>query len=64
MKKIISAVIGIVVVLSALQFMWLWGFCRFYVGPNKMAIITAKNGDITTAPAPVRKRALFHQLPV
>jgi regulator of protease activity HflC (stomatin/prohibitin superfamily) len=44
-KKIISAVIGIVVVLSALQFMWLWGFCRFYVGPNKMAIITAKNGD-------------------
>ena len=24
---------------------WLWGFCRFYVGPNEMAIITAKNGQ-------------------
>ena len=45
MKKIISAVISIVVVLVALQFMWLWGFCRFYVGPNEMAIITAKNGE-------------------
>ena len=45
MKKIISAVVGLVVVLGALQFMWLWGFCRFYVGPNDMAIITAKNGE-------------------
>ncbi|VGO21079.1 SPFH domain-containing protein [Pontiella sulfatireligans] len=44
MKKIISAVVTIVIILGALQFMWLWGFCRFYVGPNKMAIITAKNG--------------------
>ncbi len=23
---------------------WSWGFCRFYVGPGKMAIITAKSG--------------------
>ncbi|MEE9369103.1 MAG: SPFH domain-containing protein [Pontiella sp.] len=46
MKKIISAVIGIIIILGALQFMWLWGFCRFYVGPNEMAIITAKNGDV------------------
>ncbi len=45
MKNIIKLVIGIVVVLAALEFMWLWGFCRFYVGPNRMAIITAKNGD-------------------
>ena len=45
MKKIISAVVGIIVVLGALQFMWQWGFCRFYVGPNQMAIITAKNGE-------------------
>ncbi len=45
MKNIVKAVVGIVVVLVALEFMWLWGFCRFYVGPNRMAIITAKNGD-------------------
>ena len=31
--------------LAALEFIWLWGFCRFYVGPNEMAIITAKNGE-------------------
>lgn len=49
MKNIIKAVVGIVVVLAALQFMWLWGFCRFYVGPNEMAIITAKNGDALEA---------------
>ncbi len=45
MKKIVKTVVGIVAVLAALEFMWLWGFCRFYVGPEKMAIITAKNGD-------------------
>ncbi len=45
MKKSVKAVIGVVVVLAALEVMWLWGFCRFYVGPNQMAIITAKNGD-------------------
>jgi regulator of protease activity HflC (stomatin/prohibitin superfamily) len=45
MKNIIKAIVGLVVIISALQFMWLWGFCRFYVGPNEMAIITAKNGD-------------------
>ena len=45
MKKIISTVVSVVIMLGALQFMWLWGFCRFYVGPNKMAIITAKNGE-------------------
>ena len=44
MKKIVKFVVGVVLVLAALQFMWLWGFCRFYVGPDRMAIITAKNG--------------------
>ncbi len=24
---------------------WQWGFCRFYVGPNQIAVITAKNGE-------------------
>jgi regulator of protease activity HflC (stomatin/prohibitin superfamily) len=43
--KIVKTVVALVVVLAALQFMWLWGFCRFYVGPNEMAILTAKNGE-------------------
>jgi hypothetical protein len=25
-------------------FTWTWGFCRFYVGPDQMAIITSKGG--------------------
>jgi hypothetical protein len=24
---------------------WIWMFCRFYVGPNQMAIVTSKTGD-------------------
>lgn len=24
--------------------LWQWGFCRFYVGPDQMAVITAKTG--------------------
>jgi regulator of protease activity HflC (stomatin/prohibitin superfamily) len=36
--------IRLVVVLIVAYAGWLWGFCRFYVGPNEMAIITAKNG--------------------
>ena len=26
-------------------FIWQWGFCRFYVDPGMMAILTAKTGD-------------------
>ena len=26
-------------------FVWQWGFCRFYVGPDQMAVITAKTGE-------------------
>ena len=25
--------------------LWQWGFCRFYVGPDQMAVITAKTGE-------------------
>ena len=45
MKKPIKIVLGTFIVLLLAEFFWLWGFCRFYVGPNEMAIITAKNGD-------------------
>jgi len=43
--KKVKIILGIVAIAAAVEFMWLWGFCRFYVGPNQMAIITAKNGD-------------------
>ncbi len=34
-----------VLLLLALWGVWSWGFCRFYVPPGKMAVITAKSGD-------------------
>ncbi len=34
----------LVIILLAAWAIWSWGFCRFYVGPGKMAIITAKSG--------------------
>ena len=39
--------IGILVTGALLlaESVWLWGFCRFYVGPNRMAIVTSKTGD-------------------
>lgn len=33
-------------VILAIWGFWEWSFCRFYVGPNEMAVITAKNGDV------------------
>jgi regulator of protease activity HflC (stomatin/prohibitin superfamily) len=45
MKTAIKLVVGAIVVLVLAEGAWLWGFCRFYVGPNEMAIVTAKNGD-------------------
>jgi transcription antitermination factor NusG len=45
MKKITKMVIGAFFVLLLAEFVWQWGFCRFYVGPEKMAVITAKSGD-------------------
>ena len=44
-KNIISLVAAVVLLVVLSQVIWQWGFCRFYVGPNKMAVITAKNGD-------------------
>ncbi len=36
---------GAVGVLVAGWLLWQWGFCRFYVEPGAMAILTAKSGD-------------------
>ena len=45
MKNIVKLIIPAIFAVLLLAFLWQWGFCRFYVGPNEMAIITAKNGD-------------------
>lgn len=44
MKKIIVAVLPLVLFVFALWSLWMWFFCRFYVGPDEMAVITAKTG--------------------
>ncbi|MBN2144617.1 MAG: hypothetical protein JW774_08340 [Candidatus Aureabacteria bacterium] len=38
-----------VLALIATDGIWSWGFCRFYVPPDRMAIITAKTGDALPA---------------
>ena len=43
-KGFAGFVAGIVFVLVFLYGVWLWGFCRFYVPPGHMAIITSKDG--------------------
>jgi regulator of protease activity HflC (stomatin/prohibitin superfamily) len=45
MKSVVSFVVVAALVVGAVWFVWLWGFCRFYVSPNQMAVITAKVGD-------------------
>lgn len=45
MKHLLKIVPAAILFLVFLVIFWEWGFCRFYVGPNEMAIITAKNGD-------------------
>jgi hypothetical protein len=44
MKKLILAVLPLAVTAAFLWFGWLWFFCRFYVAPDEMAIVTAKTG--------------------
>jgi len=45
MIKKLQLVILVILVLAGPWLMWQWGFCRFYVGPDQMAVITAKTGD-------------------
>ena len=44
MKKAILAVLPLALFVFALWGLWMWLFCRFYVGPDQMAIITSKTG--------------------
>ena len=45
MNKTTKLVLTSCIILLLAEGIWQWGFCRFYVGPNEMAIITAKTGD-------------------
>jgi hypothetical protein len=44
MKSLRSIVPIVALVLGLGWFIWTWGFCRFYVGPDQMVVITAKSG--------------------
>ncbi|KAB2889617.1 MAG: hypothetical protein F9K32_11975 [Desulfobulbaceae bacterium] len=44
MNSRVKMLIRIAVIAALAEFVWLWGFCRFYVGPGEMAVVTAKNG--------------------
>ena len=45
MKSAIGLAIVFVLIVAGFWLIWQWGFCRFYVEPNEMAVITAKVGD-------------------
>jgi len=45
MKSVIQSVIALMVIAALLYVgVWRWVFCRFYVGPGQMAVVTAKMG--------------------
>jgi hypothetical protein len=44
MKTLRHALIPVVLVIVLGTFIWEWGFCRFYVGPDQMAVLVAKGG--------------------
>ncbi len=48
-KNIISAIAVVIGVAVLAVFVYVWGFCRFYVPPEYMAIVTAKNGKTPAA---------------
>ena len=44
-KYSFAAVVAAVAILLGAWGMWQWVFCRFYVGPNEIAVVTAKTGE-------------------
>ena len=45
MKTSLKMAVTVVVAVCGLWLLWQWGFCRFYVGPDEMAVLTAKTGQ-------------------
>jgi hypothetical protein len=44
MKSLTPMIVAAVAIVLFFVFVWEWGFCRIYVGPEQMAVITAKTG--------------------
>ncbi|MFZ1493154.1 MAG: SPFH domain-containing protein, partial [Candidatus Competibacter denitrificans] len=42
----IGLIVGLAAALAGSWLLWQWGFCRFYVVPGFMAVVTAKSGEI------------------
>ncbi len=45
MKKSISSIFTLAAMAALAWLFWQWGFCRFYVAPGYMAVVTAKTGQ-------------------
>jgi hypothetical protein len=43
-NMIVSTVISGVLVIALSWGLWMWGFCRFYIEPDQMAVVIAKTG--------------------
>ena len=44
MKSTVKMALTVAAAVLGVWGLWQWGFCRFYVGPDQMAVITAKMG--------------------
>jgi len=44
-KGLLGGLVFMVVLVACIYGIWLWFFCRFYVGPGQMAVIRANTGD-------------------
>ena len=44
MKSTVKTGLTVAAAVLGVWLLWQWGFCRFYVGPDQMAVITAKMG--------------------
>ena len=45
MNRVAGIVASAIAALAAAWLVWQWGFCRFYVAPDTLAVVTAKSGD-------------------
>jgi regulator of protease activity HflC (stomatin/prohibitin superfamily) len=45
MKSMVKMGLVLALAVFGAWLVWQWGFCRFYVGPGQMAVITAKTGE-------------------
>jgi len=44
MKNLLRSIIPGLILLAAVWFIWMWGFCRIYIKPDEMAVVISKTG--------------------